>query len=241
MEIKPELISSLVDGEVPSPWNEKLLARVLADPKARSIYESYMKARSIMAADDEQLSARIADRKEAFYGSLVKSIESSELSRGRPASAGISRLWSGVLRIPVPAAIAATFVIFFGVIGLVGDPTAQQPATMAAQSQPPALVQTGSAVSNPAVQTLYSTQLEGLQITADQEALLRRLLSADESRQRQTGPGIDVTVNLADVDQLLQLLQGASQIREITIDIPASAAAFEIFGEPALSRAGGSE
>lgn len=93
-----QILSALVDGEVPPPWDEKLLRHVESCVECSKIVQDYRVVSSRLAADpgpDSEVS------REAVWSRLV---ESSQHKRTQP-------LLRTRFSIPLPVAVAALLVV----------------------------------------------------------------------------------------------------------------------------------
>lgn len=127
---EPGLISAYVDGEVPSPWKERIASHLeqCSDCAARAA--RYAKLHAALSSGDESLdvdasvarvSARLAGRLDGVSGSLS--------GLGRSSAPSISprpNLWARSIRLPMPlvaaAALALVFLAGLAASGLVRGP-----------------------------------------------------------------------------------------------------------------------
>jgi len=93
-----QILSALVDGEVPSPWDEKILLHVKSCPECSRIVREYGTVSERIAGaacpDPE-------DSREAVWARLADS------SRGRHSSP----LWRTRFAVPLPVAVAALLAV----------------------------------------------------------------------------------------------------------------------------------
>lgn len=109
---EPGLISSWVDGEVPSPWKERLQAHLEVCPSCSArakVYQGLSDALGLEEAEEAAL-ARI----EARLGSRLAPRLDSPAGEGQaPAGHPGSPLWRRGLVVPLPlAAVAALAIVF---------------------------------------------------------------------------------------------------------------------------------
>ncbi len=228
MALDSELLSAYLDGEVPTPWDERIRERLESSQEDLRVYESLLGAKNFLQNDRKITDENIDSMKQSVWESIQKEV-SADLDTPHRG------FWHSRLTVPTPLVAAAALLLFFSF----GFTLARSIMVTPGQTQLPPqqasaeAVGFGIPVSNtiPDIQTLFSTQLNGYPLTPDQLATLRLL--ADPTRRPGSNNGLGVTINLQDVNQLLQLLQGASNIREISIELP-GVNGFELIGEPTL-------
>ncbi|MCL2374311.1 MAG: hypothetical protein FWC65_03610 [Treponema sp.] len=134
-----QIISLYCDGELPSPWNEKMASHLEICPKCQAVLSGY---RSLGGNSEELPSETIAAAQDRIW----KKITAPELvvvggSAQKPAEKTISRrlrsvgrIWNRRLILPLPAAAAAVLAIVIGFFALDGvrDMVQPQPAHPAA-------------------------------------------------------------------------------------------------------------
>lgn len=111
---EPGLISSWVDGEVPSPWKERLQAHLEVCPSCSARAKAYQGLSGALGLDGAEAAAlaRIETRLGARLASRLDS--SLEAADGlSPATHPGSPLWRRGLVVPLPlAAVAALAIVF---------------------------------------------------------------------------------------------------------------------------------
>lgn len=177
---EPGLVSAWVDGEVPSPWKERISAHVASCPDCAARVARYRKLSGLLASEGSCDEASVLARLEARLGKRldVRKAEGGTASPARPAAAsglreapdvlsvqdprpyggpGKGHSWNRSIPLPLPVAIAAAaaFLFFAGVTAS----TFLRPA-------------------NPAVRTLAASEIQpqGSQ-TDNMEALVHYLES----------------------------------------------------------------
>jgi len=127
-----QLFSIYVDGELPSPWKEKLEAHVEQCSACGEKLYAYKQLRETVR-DDLELKG-IEEAKDKAWQNLssrIKVSEDRELIRLRNKESNtykrlklISQVWRQRISIPLPAAAAAVILIIFAVFWLRGNPKA---------------------------------------------------------------------------------------------------------------------
>jgi hypothetical protein len=233
MGLDSELVSAYLDDEVPSPWKERIEERIANDPEDKKLYSYFQQTKEFLQADKQW----IQDQTSEMSGRVLASVL-SEIEEDRSPSR--SRFWNSRISVPVPVVAAAALVLVFGFgFNLARTLMDDSQTFVATQIQEPVQLLPqglyGLPVANnqtPDIQTLFSTQLNGVPLSLDQIALMQQLSQMSSAAGRASS-GVGVTINLQDVNQLLQLLQGATTIREVTIDVPIQSD-LELLGEPTL-------
>jgi anti-sigma factor RsiW len=102
-----ELLSAYVDGEVPSPWRERIAEHLASCPSCASAYEGYAALGRAIRADvpagEAQALSRVRDRLEASLAAMDDP-SPGRVVPFRPA------LWRRSVRLPLPVAAAAALV-----------------------------------------------------------------------------------------------------------------------------------
>ena len=127
-----DLYSAFIDGEVPSPWKEKLEAHVNSCPKCRKQTEKYQKIHALLSAGTDKQPAydfeasfqRIAERRKECIASMGKKIPNNYLAWTRQS-----------VKIPITAFaalfLAAVFLpAFFIIKTTAGSKSAQSELSM---------------------------------------------------------------------------------------------------------------
>lgn len=233
MGLDSELVSAYLDNEVPSPWKERIEDRIATDPDDQKLYAYFQQTKAFLQADKQWIQDQTSEMSDRVLASVLNDIEEDR-------SPARSRFWNSRISVPVPLVAAAALVLVFGFgFNLARTLMDDSQTIIANQVQEPVqLLPQGlyglpvASTQTPDIQTLFSTQLNGVPLSLDQIALMQQLSQMSTATGR-TSPGVGVTINLQDVNQLLQLLQGATAIREITIDVPIQSD-LELLGEPTL-------
>lgn len=167
---EPGLISAFVDGEVPSPWKERLAAHLAACPacaaRARSyggLKEALLSPNARDAGAEAAILARLESRLAGRLGAQATAPEASAPSTQAVAGPGGPQvhggLWSRRLFVPMPVAMAAAAALVF-LAGLAFSGIVRP--------------------VRPSVQTLATNQIvPGLAQPASMEALVSYLESQD--------------------------------------------------------------
>jgi len=101
----PQLLSIYVDGELPSPWNEKMDVHLKDCPACREKLESFKKLRELIAKElpaKEINETEIQTSKEKIW----RNIEAKRRFAPHPA-----KVWQRRISISIPAAAAAAIII----------------------------------------------------------------------------------------------------------------------------------
>lgn len=121
---EPGLISAWVDGEVPSPWKERIAAHVATCAECAARVERYRRLSGLLSAAAPADEAAIVARIETRLGGCLEAAPG-----GKPASAATTarlprdgadesridppRFWGRNVPLPLPVAIAATAIFLF--------------------------------------------------------------------------------------------------------------------------------
>jgi len=101
----PQLLSIYVDGELPSPWNEKMDAHLRECSACREKFENFKKIREMFGKDASERKISEADI-QASKEKIWRNIESKRRFIPRP-----TRIWRRRISISIPAAAAAAIII----------------------------------------------------------------------------------------------------------------------------------
>jgi len=128
-----QLLSIYVDGELPSPWKEKLEAHLLQCPSCGEKLSGYKMLRETIK-DGAELSAaeNAKDRVWRNLSSQIKVLDEKESLKLRKIEAKtrmrsnlIKEIWRQRISIPLPAAAAAVLILLFAAFLLRGSFKAQ--------------------------------------------------------------------------------------------------------------------
>jgi negative regulator of sigma E activity len=101
-----ELLSAYVDGEVPSPWRERIAEHLASCPDCAAVAEGYSALgeaiRSEAPSGEAEALARVRARLEARLAGA---------DAGPSAAASRPALWTRSVRLPLPVAAAAALVV----------------------------------------------------------------------------------------------------------------------------------
>ena len=100
----PQLLSIYVDGELPSPWNEKMDAHLRECSACREKFENFKKIREIFGKDVSERKISEADI-QASKEKIWRNIEAKRRFTPHP------RIWRRRISISIPAAAAAAIII----------------------------------------------------------------------------------------------------------------------------------
>ena len=127
-----QIISLFLDGELPSPWNEKMKTHLESCPKCQAVLSGYRGLEEYLHAapgnpPDEITEAALERAQDRVWKKLTAPVISGENIKPklyRPS------LWSRTITLPLPAAAAAAVLIiavFFALMGVRGG-TAASPS-----------------------------------------------------------------------------------------------------------------
>ena len=125
-----QIISLYFDGELPSPWKEKMAAHLSDCPKCRNVLAGYRKIGDGLGELSRETIAEAQDRvwKKISSPQLVVSGGSASKTAARRLEA-VKRIWKRNITLPLPVAAAALIVVvtFFALMGIrVGNQSLQQ-------------------------------------------------------------------------------------------------------------------
>ena len=100
----PQLLSIYVDGELPSPWNEKMDAHLRECSACREKFENFKKIREMFGKDASAGKINEADI-QASKEKIWRNIEAKRRFTQYP------RIWRRRISISIPAAAAAAIII----------------------------------------------------------------------------------------------------------------------------------
>jgi hypothetical protein len=220
-----DFLMELLDGEIPEAYRRSVADTVESDPELAAKLErfravsAYMRtADEVMAGQYEEAGARLNQRLQRSFAA-AQSVEQHQkpLRNVRDFSAG---RW---IRVPAPLAAAAGFVFV---------------AVLALNFIPGLRFDRGSAVlsaAQPSMDVVNTAEMPYL------DPNLVNMLSVNGGAPASNGEqeGINLQINVQDVEQLLRLLEEARNrntgINDITIQIP-SENQFQILGDSQLRR-----
>ena len=101
-----QILSLYFDGELPSPWKEKMNAHLVKCEKCRSHMAQYHKLKEIFAGDRVEASAILKNRV------WDKTITGTPVNQKKTVK-GNFLLWNRSVSLPFPAAVAAAAVFIF--------------------------------------------------------------------------------------------------------------------------------
>ncbi|WP_455381171.1 anti-sigma factor family protein [Salinispira pacifica] len=190
MSPERDFISAYLDGEVPSPWKERIQRSIEESPEMRKAYEAHRRVSDLLArAPEPDFSAargRVWDVLEARLSNSGAAPQGDSIDTRPGAQPAPLSLWRRRVSLPVPVAVAAAavfvFFVAFSVFRFVSG------------------------------------------------------AGADGAAMAQSVEGLNVTVNVKDVEQLIDILNGQNKIREVKIELP-EPHQFRLMGEPLLLRA----
>ncbi|HCC36156.1 MAG TPA: hypothetical protein DEQ14_00265 [Treponema sp.] len=105
-----QLLSVFFDGELPSPWKEKMESHLAVCPRCRSLLESYRKV-SVHALKPAQSVPGGAECLARAQARVWRNLE--EKASGKTADFANARFWGRSISIPLPAAAAAVLAVLF--------------------------------------------------------------------------------------------------------------------------------
>jgi len=127
-----QIISLYFDGELPSPWNEKMEAHLKTCPQCQAVLAGYrnlgesfgkLSDAAIDTAQD-RVWKKITAPELVIVGRTGKKPAKKTLSRRITAT---RRIWNRRITLPLPAAAAAALVVFIAFFALIGMRDGNQP------------------------------------------------------------------------------------------------------------------
>ena len=124
-----QIISLFLDGELPSPWNDKMKSHLASCPECQTIYEGYGGLREKLGDLNEDTVKTAQDR-------VWEKLNAEEEWNLKPSSSqsmikrSSLRVWRGSVTLPLPVAAAAAVIIivaFFALLGIRGNATVPVP------------------------------------------------------------------------------------------------------------------
>lgn len=236
MALDPELISAYFDDEIPSPWKERLAAQVERDHEASARFQGYQELREKIVRDRKALDLSIPEMEARVLDRIADQVSAGERRSASSLDNPLKRFFRSSLTLPLPLAAAAALLLFFGLgFGLARGLAPTQEALLLPE------ISSGTEFGWPqfsasTTMSPVSNLNSGLPLSEAQISILQQLYSqggAASFKDQTPGPG--VTITLQDVNQLLELLQGAASVREFSIEIPTTDD-LELLGSPTLLR-----
>ena len=126
-----QIISLYFDGELPSPWKEKMETHLESCTNCRTSLAGYQNLRLMIRVQPEEIVRTAQDRvwEKLGAGELITSRPPNEKAVSRDFRTG-RRVWNRTISLPLPAAAAAALVIivvFFALMGIRGGGIQSQP------------------------------------------------------------------------------------------------------------------
>ena len=128
-----QIISLYLDGELPSPWNEKMEAHLESCPKCRATLARYrgvgecLRAAPAKPPESDSFESAMERAQDRVWDKLTAPAISGETIKPKIYRSGV---WNRTITLPLPAAAAAAVLIiaaFFALVGLRGG--AASPST----------------------------------------------------------------------------------------------------------------
>jgi len=116
----PQLLSIYIDGEMPSPWKEKLEAHLAQCSKCKEKLDNYKKLQGKLF--DVTLEQKHNDAKDRVWEKLQSQKQSRTWNSAgfRQRDSRLSGLWRKRFSIPMPAAAAAVILIILAAVFISG-------------------------------------------------------------------------------------------------------------------------
>jgi anti-sigma factor RsiW len=131
-----QILSLYIDGELPSPWKERMEAHAGSCPDCQVRLENYRKLRSVLLSGETEDAMETAKRR--VWSALAGKDENRVVPAGfSPVKPKRRDVWGRTISLPLPAvaAAAAVFAVitFLAVLGLRSSASArfQEPAVAA--------------------------------------------------------------------------------------------------------------
>jgi len=127
-----QIISLYFDGELPSPWKEKMVAHLSDCPQCQSVLAGYRNLGGSLGKLRDETIETAQDRvwKKITAPELVITGRSGRVSAKRTLSRRMiatKRVWNRRITLPLPAAAAAALVVFIAFFALIGVRGGNQP------------------------------------------------------------------------------------------------------------------
>jgi hypothetical protein len=110
-----QFISLYLDGELPSPWDGKMEAHLESCEECRSVMTGYRNIKNHLQ-DNTKIDCGAAQER------VWKKLTAPGLvsPREHPKATGLNRIWGRSITLPLPVAAAAAlvFVVFFALVGV---------------------------------------------------------------------------------------------------------------------------
>ena len=129
-----QIISLYLDGELPSPWNEKMEAHLESCPKCRATLAGYrgieecLHTVPVKAPEADSFESVLERAQDRVWKKLTAPAISGETIKPKVYRPSV---WSRTITLPLPAAAAAAvliIVVFFALAGLRGGTVSSSPS-----------------------------------------------------------------------------------------------------------------
>ncbi len=232
MSLNDDLLMELLDGEIPDTYRQRVEDKLLADKESAAKLRKFRSMQRAMKTADEPDFSGAKDRVRLRLERGISGSSQREY-QGKRSFLSVSTHGGVYLSFPAAAAVAAVLVaavVFNFIPGVDPLSGAASPVSMDVDNYSefsevdPEFVSLLSRPSAPPQLRLQGGSPEAL---------------AAGSSGQNVGEGINLQINVRDVEQLLRLLEGApslgSNLNGITIQLP-SENKFEILGDSQLRR-----
>ena len=115
-----QIISLYLDGELPSPWKEKMQSHLSGCPECQAAFARYKSLGDAMEAVPAETIRASQDRvwKKLTAPQLI--VSNNAIHRNQEGFKPKKRVWSRKISLPLPVAAAAAIVIIFAFVALAG-------------------------------------------------------------------------------------------------------------------------
>ena len=123
-----QIISLYLDGELPSPWKEKMASHMESCPQCRTVFSRYSSLEKTLQAEPESLLKTVQERAQERIWEKLNApalvIRSTESGTGADKEKNIIRpferkIWNRGITLPLPVAAAAAAMIIIAFVALV--------------------------------------------------------------------------------------------------------------------------
>lgn len=208
MDDKSRLIAEYLDGELPQDIRARFETALVQDASLRAAYEKARAIKSALAGDAQSFRNNLDNREALAKDRVWEKIGSRQVPATKPS------LWSRRIALPMPLLAALAFAIIGSAglsLALQGGGNDFQPA-LATMESPSTFSMSPSEVALPGSPSSFSMPLGS------------------------KSGGVEITIKVEDLDQLLRLLEGNRSDRDISVQMPGSNLS-EALGEPELIKA----